>query len=141
MGSATVGSSSSAECRRRSRPLFEGHDSRVCSIEQISEIPICYHRVPSVDTGVPILGDSSLATLRSKDEVEQWIIRRTRTARQTLLLVRNLLVPTACLVGLETIFFYATCPMFMSPHDYQVILEGTLSNQGSDPQRTYREGL
>ena len=41
-------------------------------------------------------------------------------------------------VGLETIFFYHL-PMFMSPHDYQVILEGTLSQQGSDPQRTYRE--
>ena len=41
-------------------------------------------------------------------------------------------------VGLDTIFFYHL-PMFMSPHDYQVILEGTLSKQGSDPQRTYRE--
>ena len=41
-------------------------------------------------------------------------------------------------VGLETIFFYHL-PMFMSPHDYQVIMEGTLSKQGSDPQRTYRE--
>ena len=29
--------------------------------------------------------------------------------------------------------------MFMSPHDYQVVLEGTLSQQGVDPQRTYRE--
>jgi hypothetical protein len=41
-------------------------------------------------------------------------------------------------VGSETIFFYHL-PMFMSPHDYQVILEGTLSKQGSDPQRTYKE--
>ena len=41
-------------------------------------------------------------------------------------------------VGLETTFFYHL-PMFMSPHDYQVILEGTLSKQGSDPQKTYRE--
>ena len=41
-------------------------------------------------------------------------------------------------VGLDPIFFYHL-PMFMSPHDYQVILEGTLSKQGSDPQRTYRE--
>ena len=41
-------------------------------------------------------------------------------------------------VGLEATFFYHL-PMFMSPHDYQVILEGTLSKQGSDPQRTYRE--
>jgi hypothetical protein len=41
-------------------------------------------------------------------------------------------------VGLDAIFCYHL-PMFMSPHDYQVILEGTLSHQGSDPQRTYRE--
>ena len=41
-------------------------------------------------------------------------------------------------VGVEATFFYHL-PMFMSPHDYQVILEGTLSKQGSDPQRTYRE--
>jgi len=41
-------------------------------------------------------------------------------------------------VGLETVFFYHL-PMFMSPHDYQVILEGTLSHQGSEPQRTYRD--
>jgi hypothetical protein len=41
-------------------------------------------------------------------------------------------------VGQDTIFFYHL-PMFMSPHDYQVILEGTLSQKGSDPQRTYRE--
>jgi hypothetical protein len=41
-------------------------------------------------------------------------------------------------VGLDAVFFYHL-PMFMSPHDYQVILEGTLSQQGSDPQQTYRE--
>ena len=41
-------------------------------------------------------------------------------------------------VGLETVFFYHL-PMFMSPHDYQVILEGKISQEGSDPQRTYRE--
>jgi hypothetical protein len=41
-------------------------------------------------------------------------------------------------VGQDTVFFYHL-PMFMSPHDYQVILEGTLSQSGSDPQRIYRE--
>ena len=41
-------------------------------------------------------------------------------------------------VGQDTVFFYHL-PMFMSPHDYQVILEGTLSQPGSDPQRIYRE--
>jgi hypothetical protein len=41
-------------------------------------------------------------------------------------------------VGLDTVFFYHL-PMFMSPHDYQVILEGTISKEGSDPQRTYKE--
>jgi hypothetical protein len=41
-------------------------------------------------------------------------------------------------VGQETVFFYHL-PMFMTPHDYQVILEGTLSKSGSDPQRIYRE--
>ncbi|MEQ1910930.1 MAG: hypothetical protein ABMA15_19080 [Vicinamibacterales bacterium] len=41
-------------------------------------------------------------------------------------------------VGLEATFFYHLA-MFMSPHDYQVILEGSLSKQGSDPQKTYRE--
>ena len=41
-------------------------------------------------------------------------------------------------VGQDTAFFYHL-PMFMSPHDYQVILEGTLSQPGSDPQRVYRE--
>ena len=41
-------------------------------------------------------------------------------------------------VGVDTVFFYHL-PMFMSPHDYQVILEGKISHEGSDPQRTYRE--
>jgi hypothetical protein len=41
-------------------------------------------------------------------------------------------------IGLETVFCYHL-PMFMSPHHYQVILEATLSQEGSDPQRTYRE--
>jgi hypothetical protein len=41
-------------------------------------------------------------------------------------------------VGQDTVFFYHL-PMFMSPHDYQVILEGTLAQPGSDPQRIYRE--
>ncbi|MEP7305144.1 MAG: hypothetical protein ABJA98_06470 [Acidobacteriota bacterium] len=41
-------------------------------------------------------------------------------------------------VGLGTRFFYHL-PMFMSPHDYQVVLEGTLSQPGSDPQGAYRE--
>ncbi len=41
-------------------------------------------------------------------------------------------------VGLDTVFFYHL-PMLMSPHDYQVILEGKMSQEGSDPQRTYRE--
>ena len=41
-------------------------------------------------------------------------------------------------VGQDAVFFYHL-PMFMSPHDYQVILEGTLSQPGSDPQRLYRE--
>jgi len=40
-------------------------------------------------------------------------------------------------VGLDAVFFYHL-PMFMSPHDYQVILEVALSKQGSDPQRTYK---
>jgi hypothetical protein len=40
--------------------------------------------------------------------------------------------------GLDTVFFYHL-PMFMSPHDYQVILEGTLAQKGSDPQRAYRD--
>ena len=41
-------------------------------------------------------------------------------------------------VGTETTFF-SHLPMFMSPHDYQVILEGTLSKKSGDPQRTYRD--
>jgi hypothetical protein len=41
-------------------------------------------------------------------------------------------------VGLNTVFFYHL-PMFMSPHDYQVILEGKISQQGSDPQRSYTD--
>jgi hypothetical protein len=41
-------------------------------------------------------------------------------------------------VGVDTMFFYHL-PMFMSPHDYQVVLEGTLSQQGSDPQGAYKE--
>lgn len=41
-------------------------------------------------------------------------------------------------VGQDSVFFYHL-PMFMSPHDYQVIMEGTLSRSGSDPQRIYRE--
>ena len=41
-------------------------------------------------------------------------------------------------VGLDTVFFYHL-PMFMSPHDYQVILEGTFAQKGSDPQRAYRD--
>jgi hypothetical protein len=41
-------------------------------------------------------------------------------------------------VGTKTMFF-SHLPMFMSPHDYQVILEGTLSQSGTDPQRIYRE--
>jgi hypothetical protein len=41
-------------------------------------------------------------------------------------------------VGKETIFF-SHLPMFMSPHDYQVILEGTFSKPGADPQRTYKD--
>src|SRR4029077_10060019 len=41
-------------------------------------------------------------------------------------------------VGVETVFLYHL-PMFMSPHDYQVILEGVFSQKGSDLQRIYRE--
>jgi len=40
-------------------------------------------------------------------------------------------------VGRETVFF-SHLPMFMSPHDYQVILEGTLSQEGTDLPRAYR---
>ena len=41
-------------------------------------------------------------------------------------------------VGSSTAFF-SHLPMFMSPHDFQVIFEGTFSQAGSDPQRIYRE--
>jgi len=41
-------------------------------------------------------------------------------------------------VGQDTMFF-SHLPMFMSPHHYQVIVEGTLSQPGSDPQGAYRE--
>jgi len=41
-------------------------------------------------------------------------------------------------VGSKTAFFYHL-PMFMSPHDYQVILEGTLSQGTKDAQGIYRE--
>jgi len=41
-------------------------------------------------------------------------------------------------VGVDTSFFYHL-PMFGPPHDFQVILEGTLSQAGSDPQRRYRD--
>jgi len=41
-------------------------------------------------------------------------------------------------VGLDTLFFYHL-PMFMSPHDYQVVLEGTLSQQGSDAYKEDRK--
>jgi hypothetical protein len=42
------------------------------------------------------------------------------------------------IVGEMTVFL-SHLPMFMSPHDYQVILEVTLTNQGTDPQRVYTE--
>jgi hypothetical protein len=41
-------------------------------------------------------------------------------------------------IGTDAIFF-SHLPMFMSPHDYQVVFEGTFSQQGSDAQRIYRE--
>src|SRR5580765_511743 len=41
-------------------------------------------------------------------------------------------------VGLDTMFFYHL-PMFMSPHHYQVVLEGTLSQQGSDAYKEDRK--
>ena len=41
-------------------------------------------------------------------------------------------------VGTETLFF-SHLPMFMSPHDYQVILEARLSQPGGDPQQAYRD--
>ncbi|MGH8065835.1 MAG: hypothetical protein ACRERE_11520 [Candidatus Entotheonellia bacterium] len=42
------------------------------------------------------------------------------------------------IIGEMTVFL-SHLPMFMSPHDYQVILEVTLTNQGSDPQSVYTE--
>ena len=39
-------------------------------------------------------------------------------------------------VGEETVYL-SHLPMFMSPHDYQVILAVTLTNKGSDPQAIY----
>jgi hypothetical protein len=33
--------------------------------------------------------------------------------------------------------FLSHLPMFMKPHDYQVILQASFSNSGSDPQRLY----
>jgi hypothetical protein len=42
------------------------------------------------------------------------------------------------IVGEMTVYL-SHLPMFMSPHDYQVILEVTFTNQGSDPQRGYTE--
>src|SRR3954470_1401111 len=41
-------------------------------------------------------------------------------------------------VGTSTSFF-SHLPMFMAPHDFQVIFEGTFSAPGSDPQRIYKE--
>jgi hypothetical protein len=41
-------------------------------------------------------------------------------------------------VGTETVFF-SHLPMFMSPHDYQVILEGTLSQEGTDLPKAYKD--
>ena len=40
------------------------------------------------------------------------------------------------MVGEETVYL-SHLPMFMSPHDYQAILEVTLSDSGSDPQAMY----
>jgi hypothetical protein len=42
------------------------------------------------------------------------------------------------IIGEMTVFL-SHLPMFMSPHDYQVILEVTFTNQGSDPQHVYME--
>ncbi len=42
------------------------------------------------------------------------------------------------IIGEMTVFL-SHLPMFMSPHDYQVILEVTFTSQGSDPQRVYAE--
>ena len=41
-------------------------------------------------------------------------------------------------VGKDTVFF-SHLPMFMSPHDYQVILEGTLSQDGTDLPKAYKD--
>ena len=40
------------------------------------------------------------------------------------------------MVGEETIYL-SHLPMFMSPHNYQAILEVTLTSKGSDPQAIY----
>jgi hypothetical protein len=40
------------------------------------------------------------------------------------------------MVGEETVYL-SHLPMFMSPHDYQAILEVTLTNKGSNPQAIY----
>ena len=42
------------------------------------------------------------------------------------------------IIGEMTVFL-SHLPMFMSPHDYQVILQATFTNHGSDPQRVYAE--
>jgi hypothetical protein len=42
------------------------------------------------------------------------------------------------IVGEQTVFL-SHLPMFMSPHNYQVILEATFTNQGSNPQAVYVE--
>lgn len=41
-------------------------------------------------------------------------------------------------IGAATIFM-SHLPMFMSPHDYQVILRGELSSPEADPEAAYRE--
>ena len=42
------------------------------------------------------------------------------------------------IVGEQPVYL-SHLPMFMSPHDYQVILEATLTKEGSDPQASYLE--
>ena len=42
------------------------------------------------------------------------------------------------IVGEQAVFL-SHLPMFMSPHDYQVILEATLTKPGADPQADYVE--
>lgn len=42
------------------------------------------------------------------------------------------------IVGEKTVYL-SHLPMFMSPHDYQVILEATFTDHGSDPQAVYAE--